>query len=368
MRRHSLIAAIVCGTIAVALAGCGDSDDKSDSKKPSISDFTSGGKSSSAPSSSSSPTGASDPNASMKFKHDPGQAGKVQDTLTSDGFECTKLADDTHDLRNCDKTGADQKDGSVPNAASVAYYSDQDGTVLLARVSISTILNSDELDTMRNHILESILPAADAAIVEADGSKLTWGEWIPSQLHTGTMGWLKATGFDAVTMAPKTKILSLSKEQALPKFKAEGLKCSFGNELSTGSEDTSLTCYDESFKSTDPNAYDAAAWIRVVDEGSGITGITVAGERANYANDRRALKELAPKLSALGDSDDLKALSEWITSHADGRPHAGYVGLWSVDVAIAGTGTLLGDSMTVDASPEVLALGLSEDQQAGQGG
>lgn len=368
MRRRPLIAAIACGVIAVVLAGCGDSDDKSDSKKPSLSNFKPGDKSSSGSSASPSASGTPDPNESMKFTHDPGQAGKVQDKLSSAGFECTKLADDTNDIRMCVKTGADEEDGSVPNAASVAFYSDKDGTVLLARISISTILNSDEIDTMRGKILESILPADDAAVVEADGSKLTWGQWIPSQLHTGTMGWLQAKGYDPNYLAPTVKTLKLTKEQALPKLKAEGLDCSFGDPMNPGSEDTYLTCNDPKFKSSDPDAYSASASIRLEDpSGSGITGIEVTGQRATIKDDLRGLNELAPRLSALEDSDDIKDLIEWIKSHADGKPHAGYVGPWSVDVTIAGTGTLLGDSVTVDASPEVLALGLSQDQQSGLG-
>ncbi|HVX44125.1 MAG TPA: hypothetical protein VHC49_09565 [Mycobacteriales bacterium] len=362
MRRYPLIAAIACGAIAVALAGCGDSDGKSDSSKPPLNLSKSDSKSSSSPSGSgSSSSKIPNVNDSMPFKHDPGQAGKVQDKLTSDGFECTKLVDPSNDLRMCSKTGSDTHDGSIPVAASVSYYSDEDGTVLLARITISTFLNDDELTTMRHQIIESILPADDAAIVAADGSKLTWGKSIDSQLHTGTVSWLEADGYDATKLVPTAKILPLTKEKALPKLQAKGLDCSFGDALNPGQEDKYLSC------SGPDTVGDGSDSIRLTDSGGGIEALRAAGGGGGIKNDLINLKKIAPSLTALGDSDDINALVDWIKSNADGKPRSAYVGPWAVGVDISGEGSLTGDSVTVDAVPESFALGLSEDQQAGQG-
>jgi hypothetical protein len=49
----------------------------------------------------------------MSFKHDPGQAGKVQDTLASGEFQCTRYGDEAMDLRMCAEAGVDSHDCSV---------------------------------------------------------------------------------------------------------------------------------------------------------------------------------------------------------------------------------------------------------------
>src|SRR5690242_8180691 len=93
MRPRVLLAIGGCAAL-LALVGCG-----SDSTSGTGSQLGHKHTNSSAP--SPSPTGPKQP--AGNWKHQPGQAEKVQQTLTTAGFECSRYGDTSIDLRMCAK-------------------------------------------------------------------------------------------------------------------------------------------------------------------------------------------------------------------------------------------------------------------------
>ncbi|MGH8882982.1 MAG: hypothetical protein ACRD0P_37515, partial [Stackebrandtia sp.] len=157
----------------------------------------------------------------------------MQQQLSAGGYECTRHSDKTTDLRLCAKgsqtAATDEYDQPGVVAGFIRFYADQEGTVLLARIDgVGDAPRSNEWKSMRLEMLQGILSAEDAAIVVADGSNLTWGDYIPDPSDSSA-GWLQARGFESSDVTPAARPLPVTKEQALAKLTGQGLECSFGD-------------------------------------------------------------------------------------------------------------------------------------------
>ncbi|HEX3814646.1 MAG TPA: hypothetical protein VHX59_17575 [Mycobacteriales bacterium] len=309
---------------------------------------------------------ASDGVAAMNFKHVPGQAGKVQQTLTGAGFECTRHSDQSIDLRLCSKgqrlPDSQYDEGPQLVGGMLRYFSAPDGTVLFAKITATGINNAAEWDAMRLQMLKSIVPAEDAAVIAADGDKLTWGTYFTDPAHPSD-GWLQATGYDPTTLAPSGDPLSITKEQALTKLTAAKLECSFGD-ISGGETDTMLGCSNPEFD--DSSADGVMTRIELTDTGDGISDIEVIGMRDQIKTELPAVRAAAPKLSALGDTKVVPGLLAWAKTHLDndGVPHAAYIGDRLVQTG-AGGSPVGGVAVELSASVETPALGFDPSKVTG---
>lgn len=352
MRPRALLA-IVGSAALLALVGCG-----SDSSSGKGSPFDK--KHSSASAASPSPTGPKQPAGT--WKHQPGQAEKVQQTLTAAGFECTRHGDSSIDLRLCAKglkePDRDQLGGPQLVGGELRYFSAPDGTVLFAKITAIGTDSAQEWDTMRGQMLKAILPAQDAAVIAADGDTLTWGKYIADPAHSTSDGWLQITGYDdPTTLSPSGEALTITKEQALPKMTGAKLKCSFDDASGSGTAKY-LACSDDNFKTNPDPYYSAAANLELSDSGAGINNILVQGKSGKFAGDILAAKDLLPKLSALGDTKSVPAIQDWASKHLDGVPHAAYVGKWLVEIEGNNSeGSMTGTEFDVNAGEEDPALG-----------
>lgn len=338
MHRPAFWAAVVAGVFVIAVAGCGESE--------------------TAPGSSSAGV---DP---KPYRQIPGQADRMQQQLSAGGYECTRHSDATTDLRLCAKgsptAATDEYDQPGVMAGFIRFYADEEGTVLLAKIDgVGDARRSNEWKSMRLEMLQGILSAEDAAIVVADGSNLTWGDYVPDPSEPST-GWLQARGFEPSNVTPAARPLPVTKEQALAKLTGQGLECRFGDPAVYKSEKTTLTCTDPTFESSasDGSIEGPTASLRVVDpDGAGITGMKIRGAHASIPDDLRAVRSLAPKLTALSDTAAVNDLSEWITGHLDGLPHAAYIGEHLVVITVVPE-SMTGDAVTVMANPEEPRIGL----------
>jgi len=342
---------IVGGAALLAVAGCGGSDSSAGKGSPLDQKQTSA-------SASPSPSGPSQPAGA--WKHQPGQAAKVQQTLTAAGFECSRHSDPSIDLRLCSK-GLKQRDAGQYGEPGLVggmlrFFSAPDGTVLFAKVTnTSGVDNADEWDTMRLQMLKSVIPAEDAAVIAADGDKLTWGTYFKDPAHSGSDGWLEATGYDPSTLSPSGDPLPITKEQALPKLTATKLNCEFGD-LTGGETDTVLGCNDPSFNGS--TADGVISRIQLTDHGGGISDIEVSGLHDEVKAELPAVRKLAPKLSALGDTTVVPGLLDWAKSHLDNDaiPHSAYIGDRLVQAG-AGGSPIGGWAVELTASLETPAFG-----------
>jgi hypothetical protein len=364
MKRRVPFWSVACGAVVFMAAGCGGGDGGGHGtpkrgSTASASDLPSG-------SQSGSPT-ASDAVAGMTFKHVPGQAGTVQQTLTGAGFECTRHSDPSIDLRLCSKglqePDSDQGNGPQFVGGMLRYFSAPDGTVLFAKVTSTGISNAANWDAMRLQMLKSILPAEDAAVVAAGGDKLTWGTYFTDPANPASDGWLEATGYDPSTLSPSGAPLSITKEQALTKLAAAKLSCEFGD-LSGGETDTMLGCSDPSFNGG--TADGVIARIELTDNGGGISGILVSGLQDEVKAELPAVRKLAPKLAALGDTKVVPGLLDWAKTHldGDGAPHAAYLGDRLVESGSTGS-PIGGRAVQLAASVETPALGFDPSKVTG---
>jgi hypothetical protein len=351
--RPRVFLAIAGGAALLAAAGCGGSDSSSGKGSPFDNKHTS-------TSSGPSPSGPGQP--AGNWKHQPGQAGKVQQTLTAAGFECTRHGDTAIDLRLCAKglkePDNDQLGGPALVGGQLRYYSAPDGTVLFAKITSTGDSFTAEWDTMRAQMFKAVLPANDAAVIVADGDTLTWGKYIKDPAHSTSDGWLQVAGYDDPSLlSPSGEALRITKEQALPKMTGAKLKCSFDDLGGSGTNDT-LSCSDETFK-TNPDAYYSAATnLELSDTGAGINNILVQGKAGKFADDVKAAKHMLPKLSALGDTTSVPAIQDWANKHLDGVPHSAYVGKWLVEIAGNNNeSSMTGTEFDVNASEENPALG-----------
>lgn len=337
----------------IALVGCGS--DNSSGKGSPLSHEHQG-----SHSASPSPTGPSQP--AGNWKHQPGQADKVQQTLTGAGFECSRHGDTSIDLRLCAK-GLKQPDkgqlgGPQLVGGELRYFSAPDGTVLFARIVALGSDTADEWDTMRGQLLKAILPADDAAVVEADGDKLTWGKYIEDPHRSSSEGYLQIAGYDdPSTLSPSGQTLPITKEQALSKLTAAKLKCSFDDAAGNDTKND-LNCSDQTFDDGTGDYNAATAQLQLSDSGAGIESILVQGKFGKFENDVRAAKYVLPKLSALGDTKSVPAIQDWVNGHLDGLPHAAYVGKWLVETGGNNNeGSMTGTEFDVSASQEAPSLG-----------
>lgn len=350
--RPRVFLAIAGGAALLAVAGCGGSDSSSGKGSPFDKKQTSA-------SSSPSPTGPSQPAGT--WKHQPGQAEKVQQTLTAAGFECTRHGDTAIDLRLCAKglkqPDRDQFGGPQLIGGELRYFSAPDGTVLFAKI-MATGGDAQEWDTMRGQMLKAILPANDAAVIAADGDTLTWGKYIKDPAHSITDGWLQITGYDdPTTLSPSGEALPITKEQALPKLTGAKLKCSFGDTVG-GDTDKYLGCDDPTFTTSSDDYNSASASLQLTDTGAGINNILVQGKAGKFADDIKAAQHILPKLSALGDTRSVPAIQDWANKHLDGVPHAAYIGKWLVEIAGNNNeSSMTGTEFDVNAGEEDPALG-----------
>lgn len=352
MRLRALVA-IAGGAVLLVVAGC-SSENSSGKGSPFDNKQTD-------TSASASPSSAGPSQPAGTWKHQPGQAERVQQTLTAAGFDCSQHGDTSIDLRMCAKglkqPDRDQLGGPQLIGGELRYFSAPDGTVLFARIVATGADLADEWDTMRGQMLKAILPADDAAVIAADGDTLTWGKYIKDPQNSSSDGWLQANGYDdPTTISPSGQALPITKEQALPKLTGAKLKCSFGD-VASGT-DKNLNCSDETF-TTNSDSYDsAAANLELSDAGAGINNILVQGKAGKFTDDIRAAKYLLPKLSVLGDTKSVPAIQDWATKHLDGVPHAAYVGKWLVEIAGNNNeSSMTGTEFDVNASEENPALG-----------
>jgi len=361
MRRLRLCS-FLSGVLVLAVAGCGG-DDKTAGKgnpfgsKP-------------APGSSSASSEPSSVTSGMTFTHVPGQAEKVQQTLTAAGFECTRHGDPSIDLRLCAKglkqPDKDQLGGPSLVGGELRYYSAPDGTVLFAKIMAKGDNFAVEWDTMRTQILKAILPTNDAAVITADGDTLTWGKYIADPSHSTSDGWLQINGYDDPSiLSPSGEALPITKEQALPKLTGATLKCSF-TDASVGGTEKNLNCSDETFKTNRDDYYSAAANLELSDTGAGINNMLVQGKSGKFADDIKAAKHMLPKLSALGDTKSVPAIQDWANMHLDGVPHSAYIGKWLVEITGNNNeSSMTGTEFDVNASEEAPALGYDPSKITG---
>jgi hypothetical protein len=348
------------GVLGLAAAGCGGGDTGGHGSAQGASD-----KPTKQQPASPTPTAKMPPGT---WKHQSGQADHVQQTLTGAGFECTRHSDKTIDLRLCSKgmKEPDRDKYSVPGVigGSIRFYSAPDGTVLMAKIDNAGTNLAREWTTMQKQMFASVLPAEDAAIIAADGDKLTWGSYVKDPTNSDD-GWLIANGYTPF-VSPSGESLPLTKEQALPKLTAQKMTCEFGDPLGFDDDHKLLTCTDPSFtsKHEDGSIAGATALIEVTDSGGGISDILLEGSHASVPDDLRGVTGLAPKLAGLGTKPPLPAVQQWISGHLDGLPHSAYVGDRLVSVAVVpDSGT--GDSVSADVSLEVPELGYDPSKVSG---
>jgi hypothetical protein len=351
MRLRALVA-IAGGAVLLAVAGCGS--DTSAGKGSPFDNHRTSASASPSPAEPSKPAGT--------WKHQPGQAGKVQQTLTAAGYECSRHGDTSIDLRLCAKgfkqADHDQLGGPQMIGGELRYFSAPDGTVLFARIQALGAYLSGDWDTMQNQLLGAVLPAQDAAVLAADGDTLSWGKYFKDESSSTFGGWLQAAGYDdPSTLSPSGEALPITKEQALSKLTAAKLKCSFRSG-SAGDTDKVLSCDDPSFKSGTDDVNASSASLELTDNGAGINNILVQGWQGRFTNDVRAVAHVLPKVTALGDTKSVPGIQEWASKHVDGVPHAAYVGKWLVEVtAYNNESSMTGAEFALNASEEDPMLG-----------
>jgi hypothetical protein len=353
MRLRAFVAVAGCAVLLV-VAGC--SSDSSAGKGSPLDN----NKSDTSASVSPSPAGPSEPAGT--WKHQPGQAGRVQQTLTAAGYECSRHGDASIDLRLCAKgfkqPDEDQLGGPRMIGGELRYFSAPDGTVLFARIEALGAYLDGDWDTMQDQMIKAVLPAQDAAVLAADGDTLTWGKYFKDESASTYGGWLQAAGYDdPSTLSPSGEALRITKEQALAKLTAAKLKCSFRSG-SGGDTAKVLSCDDPSFKSGTDGLNASSASLELTDNGAGISNILVQGWQGKFTNDVRAVAHVLPKLSALGDTASVPGIQEWGSKHVDGVPHAAYVGKWLVEVtANNNESSMTGAAFDLNASEEDPMLG-----------
>ncbi len=324
--------AVATGAVLVlALAGCGGDDATSDGSQG-----TGDQGAETTPSPSPTPSGLTG-----DWTPSPGQADKVQAALTAKGFECTRNADPNADLRVCSKGVMTGKPtdlgGRQIGQANLRYLSDAQGTVVLAAVE-----HAGNVDDLQTAMLQSFLPAADAAVMEAEGTKLTWGtaEEIENAEILTINGWDSSKVF-----VPAFTPLKTTKEDALPSLQAAKLKCSFSETDEWGGKRPGLSCRDLTFKvqEEDGSIAGATAELVLVDHGSGIDAVILDGSHSRKpAENARGVKLMVPRAMGVDTDPGLQAAGAWILKHLDGVPHSGYAGQWRVDIAVVPSGGIAG--------------------------
>lgn len=313
-------AAATAVVLTTVLTGCGGGDDEGSSTTDA----------STAPTESPSPTPSG---LTGDWTASPGQADKVQETLTAKGFECTRNADPAADLRVCSKgllTGSDSDlGGKRLGVANLRYLSDAQGTVVLAAIE----KGGNNVDPLVKSIAEAVLPADDAAVYQADGKNLTWGTVEPGETDILTVkGWQSGESY-----VPAFTPLATTKEKALPSLQSAKLSCKFSETDEWGTPQSGLTCVDPAFtvRNEDGSIEGGTSELVLVDEGSGISRVRLDGRHSRtQAENARGVKQLLPRLASVDGDPSLAEATTWIQSHLDGLPHSAYVGQWRVDVTV----------------------------------
>jgi hypothetical protein len=313
-------AAAAAAVLAVTLVACG-SDEPESASSP--------GSDVSATPTPETPTPSG---MTGQWTADPGQADRVQQTLTTAGFECTKSSEPSADLRVCSK-GRKQGENRVAQA-NLRFLSDSQGTVVLAALE-----TSGSTEDLEKKMSEAVLPAADAAVLLAGGKNLTWGSVDENKILT-VKGWTEDQSF-----VPTFKPLATTKEKALPPLQAAKLKCRFAEADEWGNKRSSLTCTDPSFKVKDEDGSiaGATAELVLVDNGEGIESIQLDGSHSRTpAENARGVRLLVPKALSMDTDQDLQDAGAWVLKHLDNLPHSGYVGRWRVDIVVVPDGGIAG--------------------------
>jgi hypothetical protein len=340
---------VATGIVLMAAAtGCGGGNDEEQGT-----DSGSGGETRSPSATPSGLTGSWTPN--------PGQADKVQQALTGSGFECTRNADPTADLRVCSvsKLTGSSKDFGGKRIAQVnlRYVSDAQGTVVLAAIEKT---GSRDSKPLIKDVADAVLPADDAAVYLADGERLGWGT-----VERGDADILMIKGAEAMQpYAPAFKPLATTKEKALPSLQAARLTCKFSETDEWGTPRNGLDCSDPAFtiKDEDGSMEGGTAELVLVDDGAGINGIRIEGRHSRLpAENARGVKQMVPKLLTIDGDQSLSDAGTWILGHLDGLPHSAYVGQWRVDLTVVMDGGIAG-------WPYVQALLSSDKPNLGQEG
>jgi hypothetical protein len=107
----------------------------------------------------------------------PGQADKITQRLISQGFECTKHGMTEIDLRMCAKTvfkPAGEFDEEGEYVHRLQFIADGQRTVIKAAINGSASSGEPSpAKQMAKQVEEALLGPADAAVLAADGTKLT---------------------------------------------------------------------------------------------------------------------------------------------------------------------------------------------------
>jgi hypothetical protein len=290
----------------------------------------------------------------------PGQADKITQTLTAKGFECTKHGMSQIDLRMCAKAvlkPAGEFDAEGEYVHRLRFIADGQGTVIKAAI------NGDTSDgepsparEMAKQVEEALLSPADAAVLAANGKKLTWGTVVEDQ----KVRYLTATGAEGPDgeHAVAHPSLSVTKEQALPTLQAAKLTCKFTDTTKWGAKQSALTCTDPEFKpaTEDGSIAGGTAEAILVDEGYGITSLSMEGSHTRGEHDLEGVKLLLPKVLSITKDGDLPTVQEWVGKHLDGFSHSAYIGQWLVNVDVTRQ-SMLGSSVIVTVSSELDNLG-----------
>jgi hypothetical protein len=285
----------------------------------------------------------------------PGQADKITQTLTSQGFECTKHGMTEIDLRMCTKTvlkPAGEFDEEGEYLHRLRFIADGQGTVVKAAINGDTSSGKPSPSReMAKQVEDALLSPTDATILAAGGTKLTWGTVVEHQCvrYLTVLGAEGPDGEHAVAHPS----LPVTKEEALPTLQAAKLTCKFTDTTKWGAKQSALTCTDPEFKpaTEDGSIAGGTAEAILVDEGYGITSLSMEGSHTDGKHDLEGVKLLLPKVLSVTKEGELPKVQEWVGKHLDGFSHSAYIGDWMVTVDVTRQ-SMLGSSVIVTVRDE----------------
>ncbi|MGW6935641.1 hypothetical protein ACWGE0_36680 [Lentzea sp. NPDC054927] len=318
-------------TLALLAAGCGSSGQPAAENQQ--------------PTETSTPTSETSKNVLVgDWKESAGQSDKVQDTLSKAGFDCSRSSMDYVDLRMCVKSVPPPSPDKPGYSIRLKLLADGKGTVVRAAIDGA----DDKQGTMRNAALKALLPEQDVAVVEAGGQTLTWGTMKEQQntVH------LVVKGGEQAPRVLNPISLGTTKEQALPKMQAGGYKCEFKAPI--GSEQqTSLECF-----MTGGGFEDISRTATLTDAGNGLSAITLkAWQGKTPEQNVAALKSMVKP--AFEVSDELKDVREYVEKNLDVKEHSAYVGKYIVTIQVT-KNLMLGDSVAINVTHETNEFGATK--------
>ncbi|MFC0623842.1 hypothetical protein [Kribbella deserti] len=320
------LALVACGSEEPVATNPSPTDTPAASETPSTGD---------TPATDGTPTPGSE-GLNGPWAADPGQSERVQAALVAKGYTCTRHSDTAMDLRLCSYGKKYPiKQGFEPtDHAALTLLADQAGTVIAAELQAQG--HGDTTLDLRRAMVSQILPAADVEVFLAGGEKLTWGMYVPSDPRGSRLEKvLVKKGFSGA-FAPNSAPLTTTKEQALPKLTATGMKCHFEDGLST--EPDRLECTDSKFDAImNEPPFDARATFTVVDEPAGINKIVVMAEHGEVPSTSNAMRRMTPHIGAIDPA--LKEISDWAVAGINGPSREAYFGPWRVTFQRVGGST-----------------------------